>query len=98
MHLPFVIDHPDSGTLKHVFHLLRSGRGGKVHIFRPLPRQQVTNSTSGYPQLKLVLLKQLCREQTAVRQQVKYLQAQTVTLITLKLDCFFHLTRSDWVI
>lgn len=60
--LPFIVDHSDPGTLEHVFHLLWSGRGGKVHIFRPLPRQQVPDSTSRYPQLKLVLLKQLCRE------------------------------------
>lgn len=60
--LPFVVDHPDPGTLEHVFHLLWSGRGGEVHILWPLPRQQVPHSTSGYPQLKSVLLKELCQE------------------------------------
>lgn len=64
MLLSFIVDHPDACGLKHALHLLRSGCCGKVHIFRPLPRQQVPYSTSGYPQLMLVLLKQLCKYET----------------------------------
>lgn len=64
MLLSFIIDHPDPSTFEHAFHLLWSGCGGKVHIIRPLPRQQVTYSTSSYPQLVLVLLKHLWEEQT----------------------------------
>lgn len=59
MFLSFVIDHPDPGALEHAFHLLWGGRGGKVHILRSLPRQQVTHGTTSYPQLMLVLPKQL---------------------------------------
>lgn len=59
MFLSFVIDHPDASTLEHAFHLLWGSRGGKVHILRSLPGQQVTYSTSSYPQFMLVLQKQL---------------------------------------
>lgn len=70
MFFSFVIDHPDPGTLKHVFHLLWSGRGGKVHILRPLPRQQVTDSPSSYPQFIMVLPKQLWEDKlTEVKQK-----------------------------
>lgn len=63
MFLSFIINHPDPSTLEHPLHLLWSGCGGKVHIFRSLPRQQVPYSTSCNPQLMLVLLKQLWEEQ-----------------------------------
>lgn len=59
MFLSFVIDHPDPSTLEHAFHLLWGSCGGKVHILRSLPGQQVTYSTSSYPQFMLVLHKQL---------------------------------------
>lgn len=66
-----VIDHPDPGALKHALHLLWRGRGGKVHILGPLPRQQVTHSTPSYPQLMLVLHKQLWEDKrTGVKQQI----------------------------
>lgn len=59
MLLSFIVDHPDPSTLEHMLHLLWSGCGGKVHIFRPLPGQQVAYSASSYPQLMLVLLEHL---------------------------------------
>lgn len=81
MFFSFVIDHPDPGALKHVFHLLWSGCGGKVHILRPLPRQQVTYSTSSYPQFMLVLHKQLWEDKlTGVKQQINGLQDQITAL------------------
>ncbi len=70
MLLSFIVDHPDPSTLEHALHLLWSGCGGKVNIFWTLPRQQVTYCTSGYPQLILVLLKQIWKIHvlTGVRQ------------------------------
>lgn len=83
--LSFGIDHPDPSALEHALHLLRGGRGGKVHILRPPPRQQVADGASSYPQLMMVLHKQLWQDRlTGVKQQINGVQEQTPSLETLK--------------
>lgn len=92
MLLSFIVDHPDPGALEHALHLLWSGCGGKVHIFGPLPRQQVSDGSSSYPQLMLVLLKHLWKEQThTYRSWVTFseevcLEEQTISLVELNLQ------------
>ena len=91
MLLSFIVDHPDASGLEHALHLLWSGCCGKVHIFRPLPREQVPHSTSGYPQLMLVLLEQLCKNQRHTKEygnvsEAVWLEAQEILLVEFKLN------------
>lgn len=89
MLLSFVVDHPDASFLEHLLHLLWSCCGGKVHIVRPLPRQQVPHRATSDPQLMLVLPKQLWKQQTHTlgRLYRGYVSGtQTIALAWIKLE------------
>lgn len=58
MLLPFVVDPPNARSLEQLFHVVRGGGGGEVHIFWLLPVQQVPHSTACYPQLVVVFNEQ----------------------------------------